>query len=194
MISDQLDTYRKRLKGLSYLIYNLWVTRKMTPIPHKQHGSYSFYGLQPNQVAEFDKLQNHLRKGHNLDFWKKTLLKHRGNVLCGVLMDSDQKLLGFHLHLCRKDEWKQGILHVEFSGVLPEVRGKGLASALGRHTGKYYASQGLKGVTAYTLASNFADVNNIEAVEQFGFKLMNDVSNPEGLVKLYIDLTIFLDM
>ncbi len=193
MVNSAISKWNKRYQGLAFLILNLRATRKMERIPVKHHGDFTFSGLPQEQIPIVVELYKTLRQGHALDFWKKKLLRYRGGRLCGVVLDSDKKLLGFQLHYFREDEWPKDILYIDYSAMIPEARGKKLASSLRRHTALHFHNQGIKGLSAQTRASNFADVTNLEAVEVFGYKVVDITPGDKGVAKLYIDLPSFLE-
>lgn len=175
---------KSRIKGLGYLILNLWATRGMSKIPFKQDGDYYFGGLHPGQIPELDNLHRLLRYGNSLNLWTKILLKYRGYVLCGIIMDADKNIVGFQLSQFKKDEYAERIIRVEFAGLLPHLRGKGLASLSRIHIVEYCLSQGIKGFSATVRSDNIAA---LKSAEKLGYQIIDRQCNGR-MVKFYWDL------
>lgn len=177
-----------RIDNLFWLIRIVWVARRMRDLPTEQFGEYTFSGLECKQIAELEKLHQLIRPGKVLGFWKKSLLKYRGKFLCSVATDNTGRLIGFQSHTFKHKELTQGIIHLEYSTLLPEVRGKGLSSSLRRHTARHYASQGLTGLTAITSSKNIPDLT---AAEHIGYQVINKPTGSKGFVQLYLDFSAF---
>lgn len=175
------NLFKSRIKGLGYLILNLWATRGMNQIPFKQDGDYYFSGLHPTQVPELDNLHRLLRYGNSLNLWTKILLKYRGYVLCGIIMDADKNIVGFQLSQFKKDEYAERIIRVEFAGLLPHLRGKGVASLSRIHMIEYCLSQGIKGFSATVRSDNIAA---LKSAEQLGYKLIEKPMDSKGKITM----------
>lgn len=175
------NLFKRRIRGLGYLILNLWATRGMSKIPLKQDGDYYFGGLHSSQIPELDNLHRLLRYGNSLNTWTKILLKYRGYVLCGIVMDRDKKILGFHLSQFKKDEYAARIIRVEFAGLLPHIRGKGIAVLSRIHMVEYCLSQGIKGFSANVRSENVAA---LKSAEHLGYKLIEKPVDSKGKITM----------
>lgn len=178
-----LESANSRLLLIKYLLSNLRATRGMQKIPEYRHKDYTFDGLSTKMIPSVEKLHQSLRKGRPLGFWKKLLLKYRGRILCGVVLNDNGELIGFQLHTFKADEVEKGILHIEFSCIEPQERNKSIASSLRKHVARHYADQGLKGLSAYT------PVKNLAAAEHVGYQVVSKPVSSNGLAELYFDLS-----
>lgn len=172
-------------KSLNFLVYNLWASRKITPIPKIHLDGYVFSGLQRNQIAELDYLYGKLKNGKSLNVWKKILLRYRGTKLCWIVTACDGQIVGFHMLRLNRKEYAQKIVRVEYSGLIPEARGKGLTSGLKEHALEYILSNGFKGFTATIRSSNTAVV---KVAERYGFKVIREFGNEVKVFRIYWEL------
>lgn len=184
-MSNKISSIIKlHLRGFAYLKNNLSKAEKMAPISRKQHGDYIFSGLQPSQVSELAILYRSICGDRPLNNWKKAMLKYRGSRLCGIIMDGNEKIIGFQLHSFSRGALPEGIIYLEFSGIAPQERGKGLAIALRKHTANHFSNQGIKGLLAITNANN---ASALQAARKTGYRM--EPAKSKKHVKLYLDFT-----
>ncbi len=189
-LTGAFGRHKARGRGFKYLLRSLLATRGMSPIEEKEEQGYYLGGLKPEQIAEFNKLYTLVRNHKPLNFWRKVLLKYRGDVLCGVIMNSDRIIIGFQLHSFKKNEIRQKIIHAEYSGVHPALQGQGLNRVLRKHTASHFANQGIKGISSTISKTNFA---SLKTAGYLGYEATSDKPDSRGFLSFHLDLNSFRD-
>ena len=189
-LNGAFGRFKARGRGFKYLMRNLLATRGMSPLKEKEEQGYCLGGLKAEQIAEFNELYALVRNNKPLNFWRKVLLKYRGDVLCGIMMNKERKIIGFQLHSFLKKEIKQKIIHAEYSGVHPALQGQGLIRVLRRHTANHFANQGLQGISSTIRQTNHA---SLKAASHLGYRPTSIEADSKGFLSFYLDLNSFLD-
>lgn len=189
MVKSILRPLMRSIRGLEYCFSNLIATAGLAEIPSAQYGEFIFTGLPPHRLAELDHLLGRITKGPTLSFWKKTILKHRGDRLCGVILDGSRNhLVGFQLHSCiNREMQKNHKLYLEYSATAPELRNRGLATELKKHLACHFAAEGVNGIIAGTAISNYAE---LKAAEKAGYKIVAQTKGSVKICQLYLDLSV----
>ena len=186
-----LRRVRVQISRVLFFIRNMRATGKMNEIPPCRYQEYYIAGLEANQFDEMYELYQTISGGQTLGYWHRKLIKLRGNKLCGIIMDKNRRIIGFQLHHFKKRELPKGILYVEYSCLLPEVRGKSLSTALRKYTAKHFLLQGIKGLSAHTHKENYPALN---AAKSIGYAITDEKPNAKGYLTLYLDLEKFCDL
>lgn len=178
-----INKIKHETEGLKFLCRNLLASRNIQPIPEANFGDFILRGLSHPHISKLDALHRLLRNGRAINCWRKMLLRMKGCSLCGVATEKNGELLGFNLYYFRPQEMEHGIIHEAFVGVIPQARGRGIATALKMHLAKHFAFNGLKGISAQIRIDNGP---SLYAAKRAGFQIME---NKDGLLQLYSDLT-----
>ncbi|NLN70817.1 MAG: GNAT family N-acetyltransferase [Chloroflexi bacterium] len=128
-------------------------------------------GLAKARIGEIDALHQLLREGRGLGFWRKTYLKLVGKRVCAVIFNHDEQMVGFNYYYFRESEVKDRIIHHAFIGILPEERGKGLATALQTYAIDRLSKNKLTGISGNVKKTNTTSAKMLANV---GFVLTDD--------------------
>lgn len=187
MNSKLFNKLKHEFEGLKFLYRNMQASHSIHPIPEVQLGGYSLCGLPQKYVGIMDELHRALRDNRPINFWRKLLLKHRGQAICGIAINNGA-LLGFCLYYFREDELSSHIIHEAFIGVEPNSRNKGIATSLRYHMAKHFAMQGLKGISTQISPDNLP---SLRSAKRIGFRCVDNTAVQAGVLKLFLDLSGF---
>ncbi len=189
-LTGAFERHKARGRGFRYLLRNLLATRGMSPFEEKEEQSYYLGGLKPDQIAEFDRLYALVRNNKPLNFWRKVLLKYRGDVLCGIMMHNGSIIVGFQLLSFLQAEIKKKIIHTEYCGVHPAFQGQGLIKILKNYTASHFANQGLQGLSSMIHQTNYA---SLKVASYLGHKATTEKPDSRGFIDFYLDLNSISD-
>ena len=192
-LTGAFERHKARSRGFKYLLRNLLATRGMSPLQEIEDQGYYVSGLNADQLPEFDELYALVRNNKPLNYWRKVLLKYRGDVLCIIVMNSDRKIIGFQLHSFLSNEIRQKIIHAEYGGLHPAYRGKGLTKVLRKHikhTANHFINQGLQGLSGKIHQTNYASQ---KAANHIGYKSTSEEPSSLNFQNFYLDLNHFND-
>ena len=175
---------KKILEDLVFLHRNFKATRKMQPIPTIKYDNFTFSGMPYNRIAELNSIHKELKGGLSISFRNRLLMKYRGQMLCATIYDENM-ILGFSMHYFRDNEVEKGIIHVGYSAILPEKRGKGLMAALRQHTAKHFSANQLTGITANI---NKHNTSSLKAAVRGGFIVTKEPVEPHETLEVFMDL------
>ena len=173
-------------EGFKFLVRNLIASRPLKNQQQTIYNEYLFTGLPKNRIDEFEQLHQLVREGRKLSFWRKTLYRLRGERLCTVAINQNQKLAGFIIYYFREAEIPKDIIHEAFAGIAPDDRGKGLATALTIYSLDQFTNQNLIGVSGYVEKNNTASVKMLQRV---GYDISDDPDDPENNCYVFYPLT-----
>jgi len=141
------------LQGLLFLVRNVWSARGIGGVPPQCENEIRLRGMQPRDMDALRRLHRDFRAGRDLNAWRRTLYRARGNSLI-VVADQHGTLVGFDMYYFREHEHRHGVVHEAFVGVAPEHRSRGLATAMRRHAARHFATQGVRGISTQVHEDN----------------------------------------
>jgi ribosomal protein S18 acetylase RimI-like enzyme len=184
------DTLGKKIayeyEGFKFLIRNLQAFRHLRKLEKKVYNDYVFSSLPKGRIDELDQLHKLTRRGRRLGFWRKILYRLRGESLCSVAINQNNKLVGYIIYYFREAEIPKGIIHEAFAGIAPEERAKGLATELTKYSFNQLTNQNLVGISGYVDKKNLA---SLKMIQKIGYEIVDDPDDPENNYYLYYPLT-----
>jgi ribosomal protein S18 acetylase RimI-like enzyme len=160
-------------QGLCFLIRNLYASRNLLSMRELSFSNYRLTGLPKSRLNELDTLHKLVREGRELSFWRKTYYKLCGKKVCSILINKENKMVGFNIFYFRDFEIKNGIIHNAFIGVTPIESHKGLGTILQTYSLEQLSRNNLTGVSGYVLKNNQASIKMLQKV---GFTLTEDAN------------------
>lgn len=132
--------------------------------------------LRPFYKQDFKSVDNLYRKYHSggLPLRLKVLLLLMGQRLCVILESPANKAFGFEIYYFNPRDIEEGTVHQAFTCV--NITGKGLGTALRRHSLDYFASHGFRGVSSRVSLSNLP---SLKSNMKLGFKVIEQYFDEE---------------
>lgn len=140
--------------SLRFVATNLWCSRHLTvgqnaTVPGSGPGDEQLVirTIKRSDISRFEKLHNELRPGKEISTWRRWLYSRAGSKLVWVVESTAGDFAGFTMYYFREGEWRHGIVHEAFIGVVEQYRGHGLADRLRHCAATDLAAGGVRGIS-----------------------------------------------
>jgi len=148
---------------IQFLVQNLWHACKLTPIlPAPLGEGLLLVPCSRERVNATLDLYKNLHDGLTLGFLRRIVLRLVGNRLCLLVMEEKtEAILGMALYYFNTRDIKEKTVHEGFSGLVPEIRGRGIGTELRLHALQHFAKHSeLEGVSSRVSLSNAASLHS----------------------------------
>ncbi|WP_104203643.1 GNAT family N-acetyltransferase [Billgrantia saliphila] len=154
---------------------NLRRVRRFTPVPLRCHEAYRLCAMRRIHLNGALALYAELHEGRPLDLPRRLLYRLAGDRLGVVALDVEGRVVGAAFYGFNRRDLREGRVHSNFSGVLPEHRGRGLATELRRSGILHFRANGVRGYSARITADNVA---SLKPSLKLGFRIVERYQEP----------------
>jgi GNAT superfamily N-acetyltransferase len=163
---------RKKIQGPAYafifLVRNLSSAKKIKPVQAESKDGFVYRGLKPEDMTSFLSLYSILHNGKKLNLSRKLLYHFAGEKLVIVACkESTLKMTGMDMYYFNKQDVNENTVHQGFTGILPEMQGKGLGTRLRLKAKEHFYQNGFSGISSKVSLLNIA---SLKSNEKLGFK------------------------
>lgn len=157
------------LDVIRFLLLNLYCANKINPYSIMAGNGFVVRGYKKEDMQQITKIYSALNGNAKFVWYRKWLFNLVGSRLMLVAVnagDSDDALVGMNMYYFNPRDVRENTIHEGFIGVVPEMNGRGIATAMRLHAKQHLALAGLDGISTRI---SLANTSSLTSAERVGF-------------------------
>ena len=153
--------------------YARQIMRRQDP---EKFGDYTFVTGKVKYLKEVQSLHSQLFRVPMLN-WLVWLYRFRSPELVSLVLDKENKVVGYECFMLNEGEIEHHILHSLYVGVHPSLQGQGIATALRRWS---IASYDFGNLNALSTVADMNDIRALRSAQKAGYGIEKQALKPPG--------------
>ncbi|MCK0526493.1 GNAT family N-acetyltransferase [Anaerobiospirillum sp. NML120449] len=153
--------------------YARQIMRRQEP---EKFGDYTFVTGKVKYLKEVQSLHSQLFRVPMLN-WLVWLYRFRSPELVSLVLDKENKVVGYECFMLNEGEIEHHILHSLYVGVHPSLQGQGIATALRRWS---IASYDFGNLNALSTVADMNDIRALRSAQKAGYGIEKQALKPPG--------------
>lgn len=142
----------------------------------EKFGDYTFVTGKVKYLKEVQSLHSQLFRVPMLN-WLVWLYRFRSPELVSLVLDKENKVVGYECFMLNEGEIEHHILHSLYVGVHPSLQGQGIATALRRWS---IASYDFGNLNALSTVADMSDIRALRSAQKAGYGIEKQALKPPG--------------
>ncbi|MCK0535915.1 GNAT family N-acetyltransferase [Anaerobiospirillum sp. NML120511] len=142
----------------------------------EKFGDYTFVTGKVKYLKEVQSLHSQLFRVPMLN-WLVWLYRFRSPELVSLVLDKENKVVGYECFMLNEGEIEHHILHSLYVGVHPSLQGQGIATALRRWS---IASYDFGNLNALSTVADMNDIRALRSAQKAGYGIEKQALKPPG--------------
>lgn len=162
---------RAALSMALYFKRNIRVARRINVIECQNGSGFVIRGYRVSDMESVYALYNQLNDGAVFSFAQRALYRYIGSRCLFVVEQTDSvgigSIVGMNMYYVNKQDVLENTIHEGFIGVVPELNGRGIATAMRQAAALHFESAGFYGITTRISLNNKA---SLVSAKKIGFE------------------------